>query len=77
MAELAKNKGWNSVEIHASDRQTLIKLWLACAVTGLTITNFTPTNDELIELLAEAYRVGESELSGKPRSTRSKVSLEG
>ncbi|WP_371365334.1 LPD7 domain-containing protein [Pseudomonas sp. QL9] len=77
MAELAKNKGWNSVEIHASDRQALIKLWLACAVTGLTITNFTPTNDELIETLAEAYRVGESEFSRKPRSTRSKVPLEG
>ncbi|WP_160288091.1 relaxase/mobilization nuclease domain-containing protein [Pseudomonas knackmussii] len=77
MAELAKNKGWGSVEIHGSDRQALTKLWLACALTGLTITNFTPSNEELIELLAEAYRVGETEVGHQPCSTRSKDPLEG
>ncbi|WP_090265869.1 relaxase/mobilization nuclease domain-containing protein [Pseudomonas panipatensis] len=77
MAELAKNKGWGSVEIHGSDRQALTKLWLACALTGLTITNFTPSNEELIELLAEVYRVDERDFSYKPRPTRSKEPLEG
>lgn len=77
MAELARNKGWSSVEIRASDRKALTKLWLACALTGLAVTNFTPTSDEIMGLLAEAYRVEKSEIGHKPSSTRSNDKFEG
>lgn len=77
MAELARNKGWHNVEIHASDRNALLKLWLACTLTGLKVQNFRPTDNELIELLAEVYRVDERDFSHKPRPTRSKEPLEG